>query len=62
MDKIDVILIQLLMQNSRRPYRELAEILHLSINAVHKRIQELIKIGIIRNFTAKIDLSAFQTS
>ncbi len=62
MDKTDILLIQLLMQNSRRPYRELAEILHLSINAVHKRIQELIKIGILRNFTTKINLSVFETS
>jgi len=62
MDKTDVILTQLLMQNSRRPYRELAEILNLSINAIHKRIQELIKIGILRDFTAKIDLSAFEMS
>jgi DNA-binding Lrp family transcriptional regulator len=50
------------MQNSRRTYRELAEILNLSINAVHKRIQELIKIGILRDFTAKIDLSTFEMS
>jgi len=60
MDKMDMILIQLLLQNSRRPYRELADTLNLSVNAVHKRIQELIKSGILRTFTAKINLSAFE--
>ena len=60
MDKTDIILIQLLLQNSRLPYRELAEKLDLSVNAVHKRIRELIESGIIRAFTAKINLSVFE--
>ena len=50
----------LLLANSRTPYRELAEKLNLSANAVHQRIQALIKLGIIRKFTAKISLSALQ--
>ena len=41
MDKTDIILTQLLLRNSRLPYRELAEKLDLSVNAVHKRIREL---------------------
>ncbi len=60
MDKTDMILIQLLLQNSRRPYRELADTLNLSVNAAHKRIHELIESGILRTFTAKINLSAFE--
>ena len=60
MDKTDIILIQLLLQNSRLPYRELAEKLDLSVNAVHKRIQKLRESGILRAFTAKINLSAFE--
>jgi len=58
LDKKDVILSQLLLMNSRLPYRELADKLGLSVNAVHKRIQALIESGIIRTFTAKISLSA----
>ena len=54
MDKIDVVLIQLLLINSRLSYAELAEKLGLSVNAVHKRIQLLIEAGIIRKFTAKL--------
>ncbi len=58
MDKNDLILSQLLMANSRLPYRDLADKLGLSVNAVHRRIQALIETGIIRAFTAKISLSA----
>jgi DNA-binding Lrp family transcriptional regulator len=53
LDKIDVILCQLLLANSRRSYRELAEKLDLSVTAIHNRIQSLIEMGIIRKFTAK---------
>ena len=54
MDKTDVVLIQLLLVNSRLSYAELAEKLDLSVNAVHKRIQLLIETGVIRKFTAKL--------
>jgi Lrp/AsnC family transcriptional regulator for asnA, asnC and gidA len=58
MDKTDVILSMLLLANSRTPYRELADRLNLSANAVHKRIQSLINQGIIRKFTTTISLPA----
>jgi Lrp/AsnC family leucine-responsive transcriptional regulator len=54
MDKTDVILIQLLLANSRLSYGNLAEKLGLSVNAVHKRIQALIETGVIHKFTAKL--------
>jgi DNA-binding Lrp family transcriptional regulator len=60
MDETDVILSSILLVNSRTPYRELAEKLNLSANAVHKRIQSLIDLGIIRKFTAKVSLAASQ--
>ena len=59
-DKIDVILSMLLLANSRTPYRELADKLNLSANAIHKRIQSLIEMGVIRKFTTKISLPALQ--
>lgn len=58
MDRIDIVLIQKLLVNSRTPYRELAEQLDISVNAVHKRIQGLINSGVIRRFTAKISFTA----
>ena len=58
MDRTDLILCQLLLLNSRRSYRELADALNLSVTAVHKRIQSLVELGVIRKFTAKIGFGA----
>ena len=60
MDETDVVLSMLLLGNSRIPYRSLADKLGLSVNAVHKRIQRLMELGIIRTFTAKLSLSALK--
>lgn len=49
---------QLLLNNSRISYRELAEKLDLSITAVHNRIQALIEMGVIRKFTAGLSILA----
>jgi DNA-binding Lrp family transcriptional regulator len=53
MDKTDIALSMLLLGDSRLSHRELSEKLGLSINAVHKRIQELKAAGMIRKFTAR---------
>jgi DNA-binding Lrp family transcriptional regulator len=57
-DKVDIILCQLLLANSRSSYRELADKLGLSVTAVHNRIQTLIDMEIIRKFTASPSLFA----
>ncbi|HTT26427.1 MAG TPA: Lrp/AsnC family transcriptional regulator, partial [Thermoplasmata archaeon] len=54
MDPTDLALCKLLLEDSRRPYRELADRLGLSVAAVHGRIQALREGGIIRAFTARI--------
>ena len=58
MDTTDMKLIMMLSANSRLSYAQLAENLSLSVNAVHKRIQLLLEIGVIKKFTAKISLYA----
>jgi Lrp/AsnC family leucine-responsive transcriptional regulator len=58
MDEIDIFLILSLLGNSRTPYQVLAERLHLSVNAVHKRLQALNDEGVIQGFTAKPSLYA----
>ncbi|MBO3841187.1 MAG: winged helix-turn-helix transcriptional regulator [Candidatus Brockarchaeota archaeon] len=60
MDKTDMILCQLLMSNSRMPYRELADRLNLSVTAVHSRIKSLLEQGVIRRFSAKVSLRALK--
>jgi DNA-binding Lrp family transcriptional regulator len=52
MDRTDISLCLALMADSRTPYHELASKFDLSINAVHKRIAAMTKMGIIRTFTA----------
>jgi len=58
MDETDLVLSMLLLQNSRTPYRELADRLSLSVPSVHKRIQGMREAGIIRAFTARVSLYA----
>jgi len=57
MDRTDVSLCLMLMTNSRTPYHELAAKFGLSINAVHKRIGTMSRLGIIRAFTAHPSLA-----
>ena len=58
MDRTDVSLCLSLMLNSRTPYHELATKLGLSINAVHKRVSAMTKLGIIRAFTVHPSLAS----
>ena len=62
MDKTDLALCLLLLQNSRTPVRELGEKLDLSVAAVHARIQSLRDAGIIKAFTARISLFRLQAT
>lgn len=54
MDDVDLRICQLLFQNSRRPQRELADLLGLNVAAVHRRIESLIDQQIIVEFTANL--------
>jgi len=47
MDKTDVILSMLLLANPQTPYRELTDKLYLSADAIYKRIQSLVELGVI---------------
>ncbi len=52
MDETDIKMIKELAVDARLPYRDLADRLSLSVNGVHKRIQQLIARGIIVGFRA----------
>lgn len=54
MDDVDLRIIQELVANSRVTYRELAGRLGLSVNSVHKRVQNLTEQGIIQQFTLHV--------
>ena len=53
MDEIDFIILKKLLENSRVTYRELGEIINMSVSTVHKRINNLVEEGIIDGFIAR---------
>lgn len=55
MDELDLRIVMLLDINSRLSYREIANHVDLSLNTVYKRVQNLIDLGVIRRFVAKIN-------
>jgi len=56
LDKIDLTIINILRKNARTPYTEIAKKLRLSEAAIRKRIDKLIKMGVIRRFTIDVSL------
>ncbi|MHA2128209.1 MAG: winged helix-turn-helix transcriptional regulator [Promethearchaeota archaeon] len=58
MDVKDIKIIISLILNSRLTYREIGEHLGLSLNAVYKRVQNLVDSGIIERFRARINIHA----
>ncbi len=54
MDLIDLELIEILQDDPRASYREMADRFNLSVNSVHKRIQHMIDLGIIHSFIATL--------
>ena len=56
MDRTDLALCKMFLENSRIPIRQLGDRLGLSAAAVHGRIQALLNAGIIRAFTARLSL------
>ena len=58
MDEIDIRIIQELIPQPRATYRELADRLDMSVNSVHKRVQSLLDLGIIKEFTVHLSQAA----
>lgn len=56
MDETDLRLIQILMHDPRAPYRDLADGLGLSVQAVHRRLQNLIESKVVTGFFTGISL------
>lgn len=56
MDDTDIRLALLLLRSPRAPYRELADSLHMSVQAVHRRVQLLIDQKVLTGFSANVSL------
>jgi len=61
LDEIDLKISMLLMANSRTPYKHLADVFHISVNSIHKRVKSLVELGIIQNFKARLGFANFPT-
>ena len=59
-DSIDMDLLQLLVEDARRPYSDMADHVDLSAPAVRDRVNRLQEAGVIRRFTADIDRSLLE--
>lgn len=55
LDSTDLKIIQFLQENSRMQWKEIGNQVHMTGQAVANRIQRLIDLGIIENFTIKIN-------
>jgi DNA-binding Lrp family transcriptional regulator len=58
LDKKDFALIGALQQNASRRLEDLAKLVHLAPSSVHDRLQRLERVGIIRQWTIKVDAQA----
>ena len=47
------------MSNSRIPYKEFADMFHISVNSIHKRIKSLVDLKIIQGFKARLGFANF---
>ena len=57
MDEIDFIILKRLMENSRVTFRELAELIGMSVSSTHKRINKLLDQDIIQRSKDKNSIS-----
>lgn len=55
MDRIDYGIIELLKQNARASYGDMGDIVGLSASAVKRRVDRLVRDGVIRGFTVQVD-------
>lgn len=58
LDDLDHAIINMLIKDSRMPYTEIAKRVGLSEAGVRKRVERLIRLGVIRRFTVEVNYSA----
>ena len=61
-DSTDFKIIQLLQENARMNWKEIGEIVHLTGQAVGKRIHKLEEAGVIQKYTINIDRAKLEGS
>ncbi|WP_135825481.1 AsnC family transcriptional regulator [Halorussus ruber] len=61
LDDTDTEILQLLMEDARRSYKEIGEEVGLSAPSVSNRVERLEELGVIRGFTLDLDRSVLAT-
>jgi len=57
LDDLDFEILEALVRNGRAKFKEMAKALHVDERKVSRRVDRLIRIGVIKGFTAEIDWS-----
>jgi len=57
LDKLDISILQMLSNDARKPYLEIARICGVSGAAVHQRVQKLINMGVIKGTETNVEPS-----
>ena len=57
-DSLDIKILEMLSNNARKPFLEIARETHISGAAIHQRIQKLTSAGVILGFRTEIDPAA----
>jgi Lrp/AsnC family leucine-responsive transcriptional regulator len=60
MEALDRLIVQVLCEDGRMSYTDLAERVGLSVSAVHQRVRRLEQRGVIRGYTARVDTEALE--
>lgn len=55
LDKTDLAIISLLLQNAKLPYKEISQKLKISLGTVHVRLKKLETMKIIKGFSVNVD-------
>lgn len=58
MDRMDMEILELLMQNGRATHEEIGRKLNLSRPAVHQRVKKMEQTGVLRGYRAEVNWSA----
>ena len=59
LDETDLQILQLLLEDARRPYNDIAERVDVSAPTVSDRIDRLRELGVIEGFTVQVDRTTF---
>ncbi len=55
LDELDIMILERLLKDSRKSLRSIAKEIGIPTSTVHERVKRLVKMGVIKRFTAELD-------